>query len=74
MTREGRRSRSECDRAGPQIITQISSYLGKPQGKLVSNQAEAPQDMCLDLKYKKVSPVLRQENSLIFLGHKWSRR
>lgn len=74
MTRGGGLSRSECDRTGPKIITQISSYEGKPQGKLMTKQAEAPQDNCFDLKYKKVSPVSRQENSLIFLGHKWSRR
>ena len=32
------------------IITEISSYKGNPQGKLKSNQAEAPKDNSFNLK------------------------
>lgn len=41
-----------------------------PRGKLVSNLAKAPKDNCFDLKSKEVNPVCRQDNILIFQGHK----
>lgn len=41
-----------------------------PRGKSMSNLAEAPKDNCFDLKSKEVNPVRRQDNILIFQGHK----
>lgn len=34
------------------------------------NQAEAPKDDCFGLKSKEVNSVPREENILIFQGHK----
>lgn len=52
------------------ILTHISSCYGSLGWKLVSNQAEAPKDDCFGLKSKEVNSVPREENVLIFQGHK----